>query len=109
MKVTFRCKECGLVWNREVETPKELSVEHDHMFIIDGVCRKHAEQSYGPLTEEMLGQVLNRVACNSSANSDPEVYLAQARFVIRLLEELRWNPDPSNAREWLLRLAKEDK
>ncbi len=127
MKVTFTCEKCG--HERESELSITTTAEGDIADVRGTVaaCPNCVKLSYGPLTEEMVAEALEKAAEVDTANAplarfavwEPN-YERQARFVLRLLNELRDSfyiekmPDDHkrgllstfNWRDWLLNLAK---
>lgn len=114
MKVKFECEKCG----KEIGSAT-LDIVDDDILRAAGwkrsmtaTCPNCAKLRYGPLTEEMVAEAL--LACGMGAIARGEVggvpsrgYKDEARFVLRLLNELDKPDGVLDARDWLLDLARE--
>lgn len=111
MKVTFTCEKCGwshsLPWREETPTPP-----------FDMHCPNCAKLRYGPLDEEMVAEALSVAAGITDIRKSGslwEEYLSEARFVLRLLNEVErdgWFQHNvrrrfDSAGDWLLDLARQ--
>ena len=133
MKITFTCEKCGANIGRATPT-----ISHHGGFVtvtsLEPVpCPNCAKLTYGPLTEEMLAEAIVAVAdkwivshkqalyggvlygdADSPVAMQKSLAADEARFVLRLLNEMESSADQSDfpfsfgkAREWLLDLARE--
>jgi hypothetical protein len=108
VKVTFTCEKCGhefaiedvVVSSRDEGGMRAWSVAWDMP------CPVCSKLTYGPLTEEMVAEALRLIALDAPITN---IGGAQARFVLRLLNEMGPCVSvPGDTRGWLLSLASED-
>jgi len=120
MKVTITCEKCG---GKILEGGGYQDAPHIARRFSNGPaleCPNCSKLTYGPLTEEMVAAALAEVVAEEEDCSQPmELYRGQARFVLRLLNELddtrieyestwpdEWFSGPP-VESWLLKLARE--
>ena len=115
MKVTITCEKCG---GKILEGGGYQDAPHIARRFSNGPaleCPNCSKLTYGPLTEEMVAQAL-RVSCLEAPRG---IYAPQARFVLRLLNELddtrieydstwpdEWFAGHPRVKDWLLNLAR---
>ena len=110
MKVTLTCQKCGRVMGTG-----ELTYGSFSLCDPIGSCPRcnPPKLTYGPLTEEDVEAAL--LVAGSFGGRIYHGRKAQARFVLRLLDgldkddDIHSYPDVRNWRDWLLKLAREDR
>lgn len=114
MRVSFTCEKCGAeLLHPVVNPPKNKYGFMAWTSPIDGdiPCPKCAPLTYGPITEEMMVRALYVSGCGGHGYGSVS-FSAQARFVLRLLNEmdgaerLGFPFVSGDERNWLLNLAK---
>ena len=134
MKVTFTCEKCGFAYEVYTTAPgrtPRTTVEAMWSVNEQRPCPNCSKLTYGPLTEEMVAEALYEAGHGESTfgkslyknltevGGRPDYYQRQARFVLRLLNELddtrigyestwpdEWFSGPP-VESWLLKLARE--
>jgi hypothetical protein len=134
MKVKFECEKCGFLFS-EKTYDADWSAAYAKSTVREAVaaelvgqfvCPNCAKLTYGPLTEELVAEALHLAHKDTRCLeygptwqelSNKEFYVNEARFVLRLLENLYPYRDgrsyvPTNRfgdmdwRDWLLELAR---
>ena len=127
MKVTFTCEKCGFAYEVYTTAPgrtPRTTVEAMWSVNEQRQCPNCSKLTYGPLTEEMVAEAMY-VARSPGNHLVLEPYIGyevarQARFVLRLLNELddtrieydstwpdEWFAGHPRVKDWLLNLARE--
>jgi hypothetical protein len=124
VKVTFTCEKCGHVVNEMTIDPQRADMANTFgtvtipMIASCPVCNP-PQLSYGPITEEMVAEMLRLVDACETAHCYPQKdYNSQARAVLRLLQLATpfvaaygsgsdWGSVRGNWRDKLLELAEE--
>lgn len=112
MKVTIACEKCGHILAEYRPTGDYFFGQH-----LDALppCPNCAKLTYGPLTEDMMAEAL-QVARDSAPGCGLRELAAgpaaQARFVLRLLDQVHdiekpYGTTPDDIHSWLLDLARQ--